>query len=159
VEILSADQIESIHQASLRILAEVGVECLGDPALDAFAGAAANVDGSTRRVRLDPAQTEALMATAPATFRLHPRSSSRSMRSSTGARGRSRDLSDGLSLPTQRVPRDIRRAYDAVHTSPSDAVNVSPTLLPPPRRRRRRSGPRGSEEAEVGIEVSRCRRW
>ena len=37
VEILSADQVETIHRASLRVLAEIGVEVLGDRALDAFA--------------------------------------------------------------------------------------------------------------------------
>jgi hypothetical protein len=46
--------------------------------------------------------------------------------------------------------RDILRAYDAVHTSPSDAVNVSPTLFPPPRRRRRRSGPRDRRRLRWG---------
>jgi trimethylamine--corrinoid protein Co-methyltransferase len=77
LEILSADQVEAIHAASLRILAEVGVECLGDRALDAFAGAGASVDRSTRRVRLDPAQTEALIATVPKAFRLHARNPER----------------------------------------------------------------------------------
>jgi trimethylamine---corrinoid protein Co-methyltransferase len=79
VEILSTDQVEAIHAASLRILAEVGVECLGDRVLDAFAGAGASVDRSTRRVRLDPAQTESLIETAPATFRLHARNSERDL--------------------------------------------------------------------------------
>jgi trimethylamine--corrinoid protein Co-methyltransferase len=79
VEILSTDQVEAIHAASLRILAEVGVECLGDRVLDAFAGAGASVDRSTRRVRLDPAQTESLIAMAPATFRLHARNSERDL--------------------------------------------------------------------------------
>ena len=77
VEILSTDQVEAIHVASLRILAEVGVECLGDRALDAFDGAGAIVDRSTRRVRLDPAHAEALIASAPATFRLHARNPER----------------------------------------------------------------------------------
>ena len=37
LEVLTADQVEAIHRASLRILAEIGVEVLGDRALDAFA--------------------------------------------------------------------------------------------------------------------------
>ena len=45
VEILSADQVEAIHRASLRILAEIGMEVLGDRALDAFRNAGARVDG------------------------------------------------------------------------------------------------------------------
>ena len=47
LEILSEDQVEAIHRASLRILAEIGFEVLGDRALDAFAGAGARVDRSS----------------------------------------------------------------------------------------------------------------
>ena len=54
VEILSADQVEAIHRTSLRILAEVGFDVLGDRVLDAFEGAGARVDRLERRVRLDP---------------------------------------------------------------------------------------------------------
>ena len=34
VEILSADEVETLHRAALRILAEIGVEVLGDRAID-----------------------------------------------------------------------------------------------------------------------------
>lgn len=77
LEILSVDQVEAIHRASLRILAEIGMEVLGDRALDAFAGAGARVDRLTRNVRLDPAQVETLVATAPSEFRLHARNPAR----------------------------------------------------------------------------------
>jgi trimethylamine--corrinoid protein Co-methyltransferase len=40
IEILTADQVEAIHRSSLRILAEIGMEVLGDRVLDAFAGQA-----------------------------------------------------------------------------------------------------------------------
>ena len=73
VEIISADQVEAIHRASLRILAEIGFDVLGDRVLDAFEGAGARVDRSARRIRLDPDHTEALIATAPSSFRLHAR--------------------------------------------------------------------------------------
>ncbi|MFP5342123.1 MAG: trimethylamine methyltransferase family protein [Candidatus Limnocylindria bacterium] len=77
LEVLSADQLEAIHLASLRILAEIGVEVMGDRSLDAFRAAGAMVDPETRRVRLDPAQVEALVALAPRTFRLHARNPDR----------------------------------------------------------------------------------
>jgi trimethylamine--corrinoid protein Co-methyltransferase len=79
VEVLSVDHVEAIHLASLRILAEIGIEVLGDRALDALAAADATVDRSTRNVRLDPAQVEALIATAPATFELHARNPARNL--------------------------------------------------------------------------------
>ncbi len=77
VEILSADHVEAIHRASLRILAEIGMEVLGDRALDAFARAGARVDPLTRSVRLDPGQVEELVALAPREFTLHARNPER----------------------------------------------------------------------------------
>ena len=59
LRVLSDDQVESIHQASLRILAEIGVKRQGDSALDEFERAGAMVDRTTRKVRLDPAHVEA----------------------------------------------------------------------------------------------------
>jgi len=79
VEILSEDHLEAIHLASLRILAEIGLEVLGDRALDAFAAAGATVDRLSRNVRLDPAQVESLIATAPAEFELHARNPARNV--------------------------------------------------------------------------------
>jgi trimethylamine--corrinoid protein Co-methyltransferase len=77
IEILSADQVEAIHVASLRILDEIGMEVLGERALEALAGAGARVDRTTRMVRLDPAQVEALVAQAPSEFRLYARNPER----------------------------------------------------------------------------------
>ncbi|MGK2852231.1 MAG: trimethylamine methyltransferase family protein [Candidatus Limnocylindrales bacterium] len=79
VEVLSADHVEAIHWASLRILAEIGLEVMGDRALDALAGAGARVDRLTRNVRLDPEQVEALVALAPSEFTLHARNPERDL--------------------------------------------------------------------------------
>ena len=79
LEILTADHVEAIHQASLRILSEIGMEVLGDRALDALAGAGATVDRLTRNVRLDPAQVDALVALAPSEFRLYARNPERNL--------------------------------------------------------------------------------
>jgi trimethylamine--corrinoid protein Co-methyltransferase len=79
LEILSADQVEAIHDASLRILSEIGMEVLGDRALDVLARAGARVDRATRRVLLDPAQVEELVALAPSTFGLHARNPARNL--------------------------------------------------------------------------------
>ena len=93
LEVLSADQVEDVHRASLRILAEVGVEVLGDRAIDRLAAAGATVDRETRRVRLDPGLVEERIATAPATFTLHarnPRARRRARRAEPGLHGRRR---------------------------------------------------------------------
>jgi len=77
IEVLSADQVESIHRASLRILEEIGMEFLSDEALDVLAAAGADVDRETRRVRLDRGLVEGAIARAPAEFTLHARNPAR----------------------------------------------------------------------------------
>ncbi len=77
LEVLSADHVEEIHRTSLRILEEVGVEVLGDRAIDRLAAAGATVDRSNRRVRLDGALVEELIATAPPEFTLRARNAAR----------------------------------------------------------------------------------
>ena len=79
LEVLSADAVEAVHEASLRILAEVGVQVLSDRAVDAFAGAGARVDRGTRTVRLEPAQVVELIGTAPSTFVQHARNPERNL--------------------------------------------------------------------------------
>jgi trimethylamine--corrinoid protein Co-methyltransferase len=79
VEILSAEQLEAIHRASLRILTEVGLQILGDRAIDLLAAAGATVDRAERRVRLEPGFVEERIGTAPSTFTLHARNPARSI--------------------------------------------------------------------------------
>ncbi|HYC07011.1 MAG TPA: trimethylamine methyltransferase family protein [Candidatus Binatia bacterium] len=77
LEIVGAEELEEIHRASLRILEDVGVECLGDRVLDRFAAAGARVDRASRRVRIDGAQVEELVALAPSSFTVHARNPER----------------------------------------------------------------------------------
>ena len=79
VEILSADEVETLHRASLRILAEIGVEVLGDRAIDLLVAAGAKVDRATRNARLEPGQVEELVAKAPSSFTLHARNPARNI--------------------------------------------------------------------------------
>ncbi len=69
--ILSADEIESIHQASLRVLSEIGMDFNLAEARALLKAAGAQIDGE--RVRFDPAMIEALIETAPAEFTFHAR--------------------------------------------------------------------------------------
>jgi trimethylamine--corrinoid protein Co-methyltransferase len=87
LEILSADQLEAIHGAGLRILRDIGMEVLSGRGLDVFERAGASVTregdaggrGASGRVRIEPAQVEALVAQAPATFELHARNPARNL--------------------------------------------------------------------------------
>lgn len=69
--IVSEDELEAIHQTSLTILAEIGIEVLSSEARDIFASAGAEVSGE--RVRIGSELIEACLASVPAQFILHAR--------------------------------------------------------------------------------------
>ncbi|MGI9245401.1 MAG: trimethylamine methyltransferase family protein [Steroidobacteraceae bacterium] len=77
MRLLSEDQVEAIHHASLRILRELGIELLSPQARDLMRGYGAEVDEATATVRLDDALVERALGTAPATFTLTPRNPAR----------------------------------------------------------------------------------
>ena len=72
-EVVSADELESIHDASLRVLAEIGMDFLDDEARRLLAGAGARVEPGSERVRFDPDMVTSLITTAPSSFTLHAR--------------------------------------------------------------------------------------
>ena len=73
IEVISADQLEQIHHASLRILAEIGMDFLHPEALSILSEAGADVSTGTERVRFDPAWIVEKVSTAPGSFTLHAR--------------------------------------------------------------------------------------
>jgi len=73
VEILSADELEAIHNASLTILEEIGMDFLDADAVDLLAKAGAKTTPGQQRVRFDRAMIEEKIRTAPSTFTLHAR--------------------------------------------------------------------------------------
>jgi trimethylamine---corrinoid protein Co-methyltransferase len=77
MELLSADQIESIHLSSLRILEELGIELMSARARAAMRAAGAQVDEAAGTVRLDPALVAASVAQAPPSIALTPRNPAR----------------------------------------------------------------------------------
>ncbi len=73
IEILSGDQIEAIHDTSLTILEEIGINFLLDEAREILAAAGARVQAGDPRVRLDRGLVMEAMASVPAEFTLHAR--------------------------------------------------------------------------------------
>jgi trimethylamine---corrinoid protein Co-methyltransferase len=71
--LLSADQIEAIHEASLHILENFGIEVMSSHALSLFEEAGASVDHTTQTVRLDRGLVAVALKTAPSTYTLTPR--------------------------------------------------------------------------------------
>ena len=70
-KIISDDEVESIHHASLRVLSEIGMDFLHDDARAMWKKAGAKIEGE--RVRFDPAMVEELVSHAPETFTMHSR--------------------------------------------------------------------------------------
>ena len=68
LEPLSADQIEAIHQASLKVLAEHGMQVHSARAREIYRAAGNRVDAGTRMVYLDPGYIEQAMVTAPSQY-------------------------------------------------------------------------------------------
>lgn len=73
VEVLSAEQLELIEDASFRILENTGIEWLSDRALDIWDNAGASVDRATKRVRTDRGLILETIKTAPPRFTMHAR--------------------------------------------------------------------------------------
>ncbi len=73
VAILSDDEIEAIHHASLRVLFEAGIEINSSNARSMYKSAGAEVDAVSERVRMAPELVESLISTCPANWTFHAR--------------------------------------------------------------------------------------
>lgn len=78
-ELLSADALENIHQASLTVLEEVGMDIMLPEARDYMKRAGADVHPGSDRVRFDRNLIMQLIASAPSQFTLHARNSARNV--------------------------------------------------------------------------------
>lgn len=69
--VVSEDELESIHQAALAILRDIGIDFLDDDARNMIVKAGATADGE--RVRFDPEMVTDLIKTCPSEFTMHAR--------------------------------------------------------------------------------------
>ena len=79
LEPLTAEQVAAIHDASMTILEEIGVDFLDGEAIDLWAAAGARVERSSSHVTIDRGLLMALLATAPTQFTLRARNPARSL--------------------------------------------------------------------------------
>ena len=77
---MSDDEIEALHEASLRLLSEIGVKCYSPEARAILAEAGALVDDATMRVRLGRELVEHALTSVPPVIALVPRNPSSSVR-------------------------------------------------------------------------------
>jgi trimethylamine--corrinoid protein Co-methyltransferase len=73
VALISDDQVEHIHQASLKLLSETGLDVLHEGARAVMKKAGADVREGETRVRFDPDLIVEAIATVPSEFTLHAR--------------------------------------------------------------------------------------
>jgi trimethylamine--corrinoid protein Co-methyltransferase len=80
MEVLSTDQVEAIHLASLDLLENHGMRVLHPEARDLLEGAGATVDRDSQMVRFDRAMVMDCIARAPGEFTLHARNPAKNFR-------------------------------------------------------------------------------
>ena len=80
IEILSADQLNSIHEAALTVLEEIGIRVLEPRARGFYQRAGAAIDLSDMRVRFDRAMIMGLLRTVPGEFQLVARNPQRNLK-------------------------------------------------------------------------------
>lgn len=73
MEVLSRDDLEDIHLATLEVLERAGVFVECEDALDVFAGGGCRVDRATKMVRIPPYVIEDAVRSSPPTLVLHGR--------------------------------------------------------------------------------------
>lgn len=75
IEILSLDELEQIHSASLRVLRDIGIRILDPRALRLLVEVGCRVDHGSSMVRFDPEFVMEMMELPPSKVKLHARNS------------------------------------------------------------------------------------
>lgn len=73
MEILTPDQLDKIHNNTMRILSEIGIQVLHAKSRSLLASAGAMVDEASEMVRFDPEMVMEMIAKAPPKCRIHAR--------------------------------------------------------------------------------------
>ena len=141
IEVLSADQIEAIHDSALTILETIGVRVLEPRARAFYAGAGASVDEAEMLVRLDRHLVEELIGKAPAAFTLEARNPAHNVKvggtdaffSAVGGPAYVSDLEKGRRQGTYAESRDFIRLVQALNIlhqeggGPFEALDLPPS--------------------------------
>src|SRR5271166_6001482 len=142
IDLLSKDEIESIHQAALTVLKEIGIDFLHDGARALLKDAGADVAADTKRVRFDPALVAAQIGLAPPEFILHARNPARDLKvggrnvafGSVASAPNSFDRAGGRRPGNQRDYRNFIRlgqSFDSIHFwggYPVEPVDIHPSV-------------------------------
>ncbi|MEM7223381.1 MAG: trimethylamine methyltransferase family protein [Pseudomonadota bacterium] len=141
MELLSADQVEAIHETSLTILEELGIRVLHDEGRRLLAAAGCLVDESDFQVRFDKGLVMETIAKAPSVVELVPRNPARAVSmggngvafATVGGPPNVSDLEGGRRAGTLAAFEDFMRlgqSFDVVHLmSPAvEPIDLAPGL-------------------------------
>jgi trimethylamine--corrinoid protein Co-methyltransferase len=140
VEVISADQVEAIHEASLTILKEIGINVLLPEAREILAAAGADVAADGERVRFDPGLVETAIATVQRRITLQARNTAcnaafgenKMIFATVGGPPNISDLDRGRRNGTLADYQDFMRltqAFDVIHVI---GMPVEPMDIPIP---------------------------
>ena len=124
IEQFSTDEIEAIHNASLKVLSDTGIKVLSDLARDYYSKAGMTVKGEI--VHFDPELVLDLISKAPPIVTLHGRGKNRNIScgrdlvgiSTTGGTANYSDLQQGRKPGTLSVFQDlckVSQSFDVIH--------------------------------------------
>jgi trimethylamine--corrinoid protein Co-methyltransferase len=140
MEIVDADQLETIHQASLEVLEDIGMEILLPEACQILGKAGALVDGE--RVRIGRDIIEAAIGLAPESFTFHARNPARNivvggshiMFTTVGGPPNCSDLEGGRrpgSFADSQNFMRLAQVFNCIHVSGAgavDSLDVHPSI-------------------------------
>ena len=141
-EIISGDELEAIHLASLRVLEEIGLDVLHDEARAIMKRHGADVQEGSLRVRFDRAMIMEFMAHCPKEFTLHARNPSHSVHmggnnlifSQIGSAPNCSDVDSGRRPGNQADFRNFIRLaqlHNIIHTTggyPVEPIDIHPSV-------------------------------
>ena len=141
LRLLTEEQVEDVHEASLVLLEEIGIEFMGRSARDTFRAAGAIVDDDTGLVRIPREAVEAAVTAAPSEFTVTPRGPTRQIR--TGGKNVAFGLVAGPPTVQDRVRGrrqgnlddyitllKLAQSFDVIHfvgNQPTPPVELPPT--------------------------------
>jgi trimethylamine--corrinoid protein Co-methyltransferase len=141
-KLVSDDELESIHLASLRVLKEIGVEVLHDGARKIMKEHGADLADGSERVRFDPDMILELIKSAPPQFTVHARNPAHNVTfggdnlvfSQMASAPNCSDLDRGRRAGNQQDYRNflkLAQMHNILHTTggyPVEPVDIHPSI-------------------------------
>jgi len=142
IEAISADELEAIHDASLTVLEDIGIDFLHEEARAMLKAAGADIAPGSERVRMDRAMVEDLIAKAPAEFTVRARNRAHDLHvggdaitfSCVGSAPNAVDRDGGRRSGNQRDFRDFLKLgqfFNIIHSVmgyPVEPVDLHPSI-------------------------------